>query len=483
MKTASQIAEALKNFAVQPGGKAPITGTAKELAASAQSVRQPYGFNLGLDFGTAFTKCMLRDLRQERATPVVFALSDGPTFLLPSQLYLEGAQVRTPFDGRGNGVELGCLKMALYAAVGDRRGDPWLLVLARHWPEDDETKLHAKIEALVIHYLATVIRHCRAAVLAQRPDFDPAKGDQFSVNMAVPIAHVQERGVEEAFRQCLNRAWRVAHDLPGGAMTLEECLAVVSGLRRGADEHLCAVYPEVSANVQAYIQARSGFEGLYMFVDVGAGTVDASTFIFWPNASDKTLTYLAAEVVPLGSSQIELRAAAELAGRMMDNFRGCKESMPHEKKVLVETEAEVARVCRALRVELLVALERCAGLAHEKLVRETRRRARTKQWRSLRILIGGGGSALPMYREVAAGSFTTWSMQPETSALPLPLDVEWPASVASRHELFRRMTVAYGLSFDFPMLAQHRLPDELEPLTTDEEPERDRYVASSKDEV
>jgi hypothetical protein len=151
---------------------------------------------------------MLRDLRQERATPVAFALDEERTFLLPSQVYLEDGTLHTPLDGQRKGAELGCLKMGLYAAVGDRRGDPWLLALARHWPEDDETKLHTKIEALVIYYLAAVIRHGRKAVLAQRPDFDSEIGDSFSVNMAVPIAHAQESGVEAAFRHCLNRAWR-----------------------------------------------------------------------------------------------------------------------------------------------------------------------------------------------------------------------------------------------------------------------------------
>ena len=220
-----------------------------------------------------------------------------------------------------------------------------------------------------------------------------------------------------------------------------------------------------------------------MFVDVGAGTVDASTFIYWPGAQDgKTLSYLSAEVIALGSSQIELRAAAELAARLQREFRHCKEGTSHKASVAINTATEVERVCSLLSEELLVALTRCAGLAYEKLV-TPQRHGRPQQWNELQIILGGGGSVLEMYPRAASHSFNTWTMHPNIFALPVPLDLDWPVGNIDRAAIFLRMTVAYGLSFDFPTLAQHRFPDEITQLDPDDEPRHEPYRAPSKDEV
>ena len=88
-----------------------------------------------------------------------------------------------------------------------------------------------------------------------------------------------------------------------------------------------------------------------------------------------------------------------------------------------------------------------------------------------------------MYRQVAGDSFKTWTMQPKISALPLPDDLDWPAGNMDRATIFLRMTVAYGLSFDFLTLGQHRFPDEIAPLSPADEPQNEPYRAPSKDEV
>lgn len=209
-----------------------------------------------------------------------------------------------------------------------------------------------------------------------------------------------------------------------------------------------------------------------------------STFIYWPAATDRQLTYLAAEVIALGSSQIELRAAGNLANRMEILFRDCKEGAGKAAPITVDPVSEVKRVCADLQEELSAAVARCAGLARGKLVRENQRHALPRQWRDLKVLIGGGGSALAMYPAAVRKSFSTWFTQPPpTSPLPLPADFDWPANVRDRDALFRRITVAYGLSFDFPTLAQCRLPAEVEPLPESEEQEKVRDHAPSKDEV
>ncbi len=485
MKSASQIAELLKSFETKPGALPTKTkpGQSSEIR---EQQRAPYDYNLGLDFGTAFSKCVLRDIRQNRAVLVEFAVGGEETFLVPSKVFIVDGMLFTPMDAERNEAGLDCLKMALYATVRGIRGDPWLAAVARHWPHDDEPKLHEKIEALVVFYLAALIRHARRTLVLRQPDFGTNAADKFSVTMAVPVAHGQESGVEDAFRICLNRAWRLAQRESNGTVTLQGCLAAMHELRHEEDTHLCEIYPEVSANVQAYIQAREGFQGLFLFLDVGAGTVDASAFIYHPTAEDgRTLSYYSAAVIPLGSSQIELRAAGRFAARVTDNIRRCKEGLEHNANIDFDTADEVRGVCTDLREELEAAIAKTAALARQRLQPAGQRIGRPQQWQTLKLLIGGGGSALPMYSEAAQNCFAVWHMTPALAQLPLPSDeeMEWPAGVTDRRAVFRRISVAYGLSFDFPSLSQHRFPDEIEPLPDQEEECRDIFDAESRYEV
>jgi hypothetical protein len=105
------------------------------------------------------------------------------------------------------------------------------------------------------------------------------------------------------------------------------------------------------------------------------------------------------------------------------------------------------------------------------------------QWHRLRILMGGGGSAATMYSAAARRSFSTWNFTPDLSSLPIPTDLEWPTEISDKASLFRRVSVAYGLSFDRTTLHDHRYPDEVAPLPAQVGAERERYTAPSKDDV
>src|SRR5207249_4143220 len=60
--------------------------------------RAPYSFNVGLDFGTAFSKCVLRDTRlsPSRAFIVPFQHEGESPLLVPSEVYCNGDVLSTP---------------------------------------------------------------------------------------------------------------------------------------------------------------------------------------------------------------------------------------------------------------------------------------------------------------------------------------------------------------------------------------------------
>ena len=107
------------------------------------------------------------------------------------------------------------------------------------------------------------------------------------------------------------------------------------------------------------------------------------------------------------------------------------------------------------------------------------------QWVSLKMIFGGGGAATPLYRNAVNRWFEQVShFTPEVRPIPLPADLQWPADISEsqRGRLFRRFSVAYGLSFDRANLDDHRFPRDMLPLPTQPQVQTYRREAPTKDE-
>lgn len=71
----------------------------------------PLVFNIGLDFGTAFTKCIVRDTGNNVAYPIFAPIQGVPTFLFPSEVCVSNGRLSTPFDNDFSGEPISYLKM------------------------------------------------------------------------------------------------------------------------------------------------------------------------------------------------------------------------------------------------------------------------------------------------------------------------------------------------------------------------------------
>jgi hypothetical protein len=243
-----------------------------------------------------------------------------------------------------------------------------------------------------------------------------------------------------------------------------------------SDVSACFIYPEVSASVQSFVQSRAGRRGFYVFVDVGAGTVDASLFLY--PGPPAPVSYFSADVVPLGSSQLEIRAAATIARDAEAKLRQIKEGFGIKDEIKVRLNLALQAEANAMNAELLGALEATAGQAQLKLSDLERRH----DWPEIRALMGGGGCVGREYQKAAQQCFSTWGIHPAVAPLPEPNDIDWPRGFTDQTVAFRRLAVAYGLSFARENLQGHRYPAEVTRI----EHERGRaepVVSPSKDEV
>lgn len=413
--------------------------------------RTPIYLIVGLDFGTAYTKCMVRDFNYRRATPLAFAINGEETFFLPSVLGWRDGSIIHPLDGIPDGTtELQFLKMALATAAAGIRSD-WLDGVSRPLGIADSHRQLDAVRALVVLYLVRVLSAVHEFIAEHWKDFGQLKEDAIYYNMAVPVAHARDVAVLMAFRECLNAAVSIWCSKKSCPNDLESLISLTEQHKTKTFDN-CDLIPEVTANVQSYVRSRSGQHGLYLFADVGAGTVDYSVFIYYPQGGDRALTYPHAAVEYLGSSELELRTFQRSQSAILRQLRLLKEGMSRDGEWHINLSKELKTTRAAILVEITGVTERVVAL--------TRRKLRPGQFRTMQILYGGGGWAKDPYANGIEAAFNSRrGLSPVSQPLPVPSDVDWPANEGSK--LFPRFSVAYGLSFlptDQPI---QRFPDEI----------------------
>jgi len=447
--------------------------TAQTQKEAAEKQRPPIFLVVGLDFGTAYTKCMVRDRNYRKAYPVPYTMKGGKTYFLPSEIYFGQGRMSHPLqDSREETRTLAFLKMALAAAANGSRSD-WLDGVTKTINAEQNPDQLRSVKSLVIFFLVHTLKHVHSFIMERWKNFGQIKGDTVFYNMAVPVAHARDEAIMATFRECLEVA---VHYLQSGIEipdSLEE-LNSLAGKTASPTLDICDLLPEVTANIQSYVRSRGGREGLYLFADVGAGTVDYSVFLFYRQDGELLLSYPHAAVEHLGSSQLELRTYQRCHLDLTRQIRLLKESEISEGAYTLDLAKELKATQKSLATEITDATTKVIGL--------TRRKIRRNQFQRMQILYGGGGCAPNPYQSSIAASFTPgWGLIAESQPLPEPPDVEWPNG--DGNGLFRRFSVAYGLSFlptDFPL---QRFPDEIDELDPDDRPRKELPAAPTKDEV
>jgi hypothetical protein len=233
-------------------------------------------WNIGLDFGTAFTKCIVRNLAAKEAFVVPLLEKQ---YMLPSEVMVSGSDLGLVGESKSDPqpVKVHNLKMALAEIAMGHADGAWannFRQATAHLPANSPARNSGD---LVAYFLSRVIQRAKAFIASKSPGFDESRGDHCFLNMAVPVAHAQETKVAAAFEASLRKAWLLARHKDLQEWQQSQLGEALARLQLQPEQDIgCYIYPEVSANVQSYIKSRAGSDGLYLFVDVGAGTVDLS---------------------------------------------------------------------------------------------------------------------------------------------------------------------------------------------------------------
>lgn len=429
---------------------------------------------IGLDFGTAYLKVVCRDLVRDSAWVYVPAhAQEEPACLTRSTVKVAGNEVAR--DTKGDGIP--SVKMALRCVAAGDWTDPVLTPFVAAAGRKEPEAVRRVVEACATYVVADTLAGVRRSIESRLKGFGGHPDDYAAVNMAIPVADAQLPAVNDAFLVILRAAWALSAEMQSGdSVSIDDLSRRVAAAReaKAGDEDPCLVYPEVSANVQGFVRSRVSRPDIYLFCDVGAGTVDLSAFIFHRQKRTDSLTYLAASVVPLGSSQIEQRAAAKSRVKSPMELARLRELKEANKE-----HAALDAVRDEMTEELKRETVRALAAAKRKLyVRE--------QLTKTRVIFGGGGFCERPYAVGACAAFSSDifanRIKPDRLGMPKPKDLDLAGKQAA---WMNRLSVAYGLSFQRHELVPFIYPVELNTPAPEEiwQPRRLHGSAPSKEHV
>ena len=444
----------------QNEAQSPVTLVSK----AAQKGRPAYFFQIGFDFGTSTSKAVVRDINTDRAWVYTVPSATGiSTFLIPSVVICHDGQFERHLDAEMLYPEGGLyhLKMAIEKIARDNVNDSLFEEYKKILGVTSQYDSRKIAKLACIYFLASAFSDIIRSIIKKFPGYGQNLDDQMAINMAIPVANISDHNTRHLFEKILNTAWMFAwqFDSTQKSLPIDELAQKVENyeadLRKQGKSERCQVYPEVSANVQAFVRSPASspdMRTIYFFSDAGAGTVDQSVFTY-AGREDRQLNYFSAGVFPRGSSQIEITACGETINEnCLEYWRKEKEQgknspiLNHAKMIIGEalkTDTE-----KTLR-DTLACLPFGEGIS-----------PRSTLEKNIKFIFSGGGHTEFPYQNAVVSAYKNFlqtGQDPIVTSIAKPDDMDVPKGC--EHWL-NRLYVAYGLSFLHFELAENTFPSE-----------------------
>lgn len=408
---------------------------------------RPLAINLGIDFGTSFTKVCFRDLGGE-VSGTVAAGKAGEEALVPSIVAI-GSDGRLflgdSVSGNQPAVLVPYLKMRLAGGpIGERV------------PEFEGIDLNKSesVRALAAWFLASVIQRSQQWLAVHEADRLKNRVPVWSANVGVPVEHYDSQALA-TFEEVLGVAWLWVKDdqVP---KTFQQAMSSyeVTQPRLAAEVTDFHAVPEIAAAVQSFVMSREAVPGIYVYFDVGGGTVDGVAFNYLNFRGERRINFYSGKVEPLGVSAIGTAlskgTSAEIdAVTLEELLKSCAPS------ALAEF---VQRIRRLVGYVIMTARQKDGRNWQEDAFqsadyeRKFIGKLSTSRMRPLVFFMGGGGSKSAWYRQSIESTYKAFQHNnagvPPYKLLevPRPKDFMVPKGYADE---FIRFAISYGLSFPF----------------------------------
>jgi hypothetical protein len=402
---------------------------------------------IGLDFGTAATKVVVRSpfYAGGRAVAVSFGElgHQSSPYLLPTRVWsqFDGGFALTP---RGEGAWLTGLKLSLMN-LGSKTREAGPL------EEGEADRL-----APAVGYLALVLAETQARVIATERETWGRFDIRWALNLGIPSAGYDDTPTRVVFRRAARAAWALSQ--AGGAVSSIRAAALLRRDDAMTPNPAIEVVPEVAAQAVGYARSALRDPGLHLLVDVGATTLDICAFVLHRADGRDRYELLTATVERLGVRELHQARVDALSCRavVVDDFLA----------PVPETMAEYHPGCACSRrdVDGEFRGRGCRLIMRDLVLLKRDRDPNSPRWKSgLPVFLCGGGSNMWLYSQVvrdADEEFRRGTIAAGLHRRTLPK----PAQLANDEldeTLFHRLSVAYGLSFDALDIGEITPPNEI----------------------
>lgn len=426
---------------------------------NASPAAPPLAINLGIDFGTSFTKVCFRDLDTEETGIVTFGGRTAEEAMIASRIVVgrDGSlSLATQLASEPTSTIVRYLKMRL-AGVPMQQPLP-----AIHGIDLNQNKA---VCALSSWFLASVISKSQDWVLSHEVDRSVGRKLQWSANVGVPVEHFDSPTID-LFRKVLGVAWAWTEDqnIPSDLDELLKRYEVTSDdidVDR-ADFH---AIPEIAAAVQSFLTSCSARPEIYVYFDIGGGTVDGVAFDYVNRDGERVVNFYSGKVEPIGLAAIaneidpenpqaveQAIAGKKIARTLREKLKGAEKALRrHVGNIVMTAKKKDPRNWQRDAIQDISRPRRTfVALQEHHMV-------------PLIIFLGGGGAGSKWYQQTIASTYKT-NQQVNAGIPPYQLDeVPSPADLEMNGldpHAFRRFAIAYGLSVPYSEGPEVGLPSQ-----------------------
>jgi hypothetical protein len=391
---------------------------------------------IGLDFGTAFTKVVIGEVRISYAVPFMSEKYENPYLLSSALKIASNGECSFGHDVQSSGQLLTNLKMKLL------EGSP---------SKEDLVN--------IVAFLALVLRHCRLWLMENHRLIYEGKYLDWYVNVGLPTDSYHDEALTATYHNVLTAAWALS--IIPDAVTIHcanKMLSCVEGGERLLDEDcvnlqdrlICAetigLFPEFVAQVTGYVRSPLRKQDLHLMMDVGAGTIDISVFNVFESEEEREHRFpiFAKALKPLGTFYL-MRHRVEKAPNDVLYQWNVEERTPSRNEFASSVNISVEKV-KEIDEEFCLTIGKTLGdlLKYSKECRYPN----SIRWREgIPTFLCGGGGKVDVYMNLLERieQNRDHSRRIRLERLPKPERLMAPYILDDGYD---RLMVAYGLSFN-----------------------------------
>ena len=371
---------------------------------------------LGLDFGTAFTKAVIRWKSDHYVVDWTGIVESEVSYLLPS-IFSES-------------VDAECV-------LGQKDSDGWVAHDGIKLPLI-ESKEACSLEELAdaVVFLALVFRYANQWLRKTRTDGKTAI--RWQMHLGLPALSWDDEGKTAIFRK-IGQAARILAFSDGHVSRYGAIAALqdADDVKRPAVD----VFPEFACQLIGYLRSQERQQDLHALVDVGAGTLDVAFFNVHEHEGAPVLPIFSASVEKLGAHYLiaALAGSAAKSGQWKDSDAALEDKQV--ASLISQEEIEVAnrrRLFLSTIADLFHRVQRDARLVYDNS-------PAFKQGVPIRLFVCGGGGRIRCIRDhfvrIAKESEPLLGVKLHVSSLVRPSNLRGHFG-----DDFDRLSVAYGLS-------------------------------------